>query len=92
MFARYCGQLLWLWSKRGRAALQALAVDISLAALLGENIYNFGELLQHPIVSTRCCDSFTQYVLQYVPILHALASALSKQTLGMRSSRIPYRP
>jgi len=31
--------------------IQALAVDISLAALLGENIYNFGELLLHPIVS-----------------------------------------
>lgn len=31
--------------------MQALAVDISLAGLLGENIYNFGELLLHPIVS-----------------------------------------
>lgn len=30
----------------------ALAVDISLAALLGEDIYNFGELLLHPILST----------------------------------------
>lgn len=30
---------------------QALAVDISLAALLGEDVYNFGELLLHPIVS-----------------------------------------
>lgn len=28
----------------------ALAVDVSLAALLGEGVYNFGELLQHPIV------------------------------------------
>ncbi|KAF5936468.1 hypothetical protein HYC85_027597 [Camellia sinensis] len=27
-----------------------LAFDLSLAALLGENIYNFGELLAHPIV------------------------------------------
>ena len=31
--------------------MQALAVDISLAGLLGENIYNFGELLLHPLVS-----------------------------------------
>ncbi len=30
--------------------LQSLAVDISLAALLGDNVYNFGELLLHPIV------------------------------------------
>ena len=45
-------------SPRPRAArpppprvLQAMAVDISLAALLGEDVYNFGELLLHPIVS-----------------------------------------
>lgn len=41
--------------------LQALAVDISLAALLGENIYNFGELLQHPIVSTLTCFLRSQH-------------------------------
>lgn len=29
----------------------SLAVDISLAALLGDDVYNFGELLLHPIVS-----------------------------------------
>eukprot|EP00959_Pyramimonas_sp_CCMP1952_P336331 7042643-Pyramimonas_sp.AAC.1 len=28
----------------------ALAVDLSLAALLGEDIYNFGELIAHPVV------------------------------------------
>ena len=36
--------------------LQALAVDISLAALLGKNIYNFGELLLHPIVSVPLAE------------------------------------
>lgn len=30
----------------------ALAVDLSLAALLGDNIYNFGELLSHPVVKS----------------------------------------
>lgn len=29
-----------------------LAFDLSLAALLGDNIYNFGELLSHPIVKS----------------------------------------
>lgn len=28
-----------------------MAVDVSLAALLGENIYSFGQLLQHPIAA-----------------------------------------
>ena len=31
--------------------MQSLAVDISLAALLGDKVYSFGELLLHPIVS-----------------------------------------
>ncbi|MCL7034959.1 hypothetical protein MKW94_026295, partial [Papaver nudicaule] len=29
-----------------------LAFDLSLAALLGDNIYNFGELLAHPIIKS----------------------------------------
>lgn len=29
----------------------SLAVDVSLAALLGENLYNFAQLLMHPIVN-----------------------------------------
>ena len=37
------------------ALVQSLAVDISLAALLGDNIYNFGELLLHPIVRLSAC-------------------------------------
>lgn len=34
----------------GPGRLQALAVDVSLAALLGDDVYSFGELLLHPIV------------------------------------------
>jgi 26S proteasome regulatory subunit N9 len=34
------------------ATQAALASDIGLAALLGKNIYNFGELLQHPILKS----------------------------------------
>ncbi|KAI3453854.1 hypothetical protein Pfo_010517 [Paulownia fortunei] len=32
--------------------LMDLAFDLSLSALLGENIYNFGELLAHPIIKS----------------------------------------
>jgi 26S proteasome regulatory subunit N9 len=36
----------------------ALAVDISLAALLGKGVYNFGELLLHPIVKVLDGSSY----------------------------------
>ena len=42
--------------------LQDLAFDLSLAALLGDNIYNFGELLAHPIVSIKL---FIVWLFQY---------------------------
>ena len=31
---------------------RTMAIDISLSALLGEHVYTFGQLLQHPIAST----------------------------------------
>lgn len=43
--------------------LQSLAVDISLAALLGEEVYNFGELLLHPIVSWEGCIKHGELLL-----------------------------
>ena len=48
---------------------QAMAVDISLAALLGEDVYSFGELLLHPIVS-RCSVHSSGELL----LLHPIAS------------------
>lgn len=55
--------------------VQALAVDVSLAALLGEGLYNFGELLLHPIVSSSpnsfpCVDNIplsNQYCVRSAP-------------------------
>jgi 26S proteasome regulatory subunit N9 len=41
-------------SAEGCCCAQSLAVDISLAALLGDSVYNFGELLLHPIVRMPC--------------------------------------
>eukprot|EP00696_Hemimastix_kukwesjijk_P001966 gnl/Hemi2/12398_TR4233_c0_g1_i1.p1 gnl/Hemi2/12398_TR4233_c0_g1~~gnl/Hemi2/12398_TR4233_c0_g1_i1.p1 ORF type:complete len:324 (-),score=80.53 gnl/Hemi2/12398_TR4233_c0_g1_i1:284-1123(-) len=35
-----------------------LAFDIAMAALLGDGIYNFGELLAHPIIHTLCGTQF----------------------------------
>ncbi|KAG6397149.1 hypothetical protein SASPL_143314 [Salvia splendens] len=37
---------------RDLSRLPDLTFDLSLAALLGENIYNFGELLAHPIIKS----------------------------------------
>jgi 26S proteasome regulatory subunit N9 len=67
-----------------------LAVDISLAALLGEHVYNFGELLIHPIVKTlddtpyhwlhELLQCFNQGDLQqYDTICNKYSSALNGQ-------------
>jgi len=52
----YSSALLYLTytplSDLSQQAQQSLASDIGLAALLGANIYNFGELLQHPILAS----------------------------------------
>lgn len=40
------------WEEIPAAEAQERAHDLCIAALLGENIYNFGELLAHPIVET----------------------------------------
>ncbi|KAK9812588.1 hypothetical protein WJX73_010771 [Symbiochloris irregularis] len=47
-----------------------LAVDISLAALLGDSIYNFGELLLHPIVKVLE-DSPHAWLLAMLQAFHA---------------------
>jgi 26S proteasome regulatory subunit N9 len=52
----YSSALLYLTyiplSELSQRSQQSLASDIGLAALLGANIYNFGELLQQPILSS----------------------------------------
>ncbi|KAK4400971.1 26S proteasome non-ATPase regulatory subunitA [Sesamum angolense] len=39
-----------------------LAFDLSLSALLGENIYNFGELLAHPIVNKKSSGTKVEWL------------------------------
>ena len=41
--------------------LKALAYDLSIAALAGDKIYNFGELLQHPIMGNIANDENKEY-------------------------------
>lgn len=59
-------------------------MDISLAALLGENIYNFGELLQHPIVSKLSCHACTVY---HMLIMLAVAHPYLTAEIGLCVSR-----
>lgn len=67
-----------------------LAFDLSLAALLGDNIYNFGELLAHPIVKSLLGTSveWLYYILQafnagdlarYQELCHVHRDALNAQ-------------
>lgn len=45
------------------SCFQDLAFDLSLSALLGDNIYNFGELLAHPIVRKSSRQNSVIYFL-----------------------------
>ncbi|XP_058086918.1 26S proteasome non-ATPase regulatory subunit 13 homolog B-like [Magnolia sinica] len=67
-----------------------LAFDLSLSALLGDNIYNFGELLAHPIIKSLLGTKveWLYYILQafnagdlvrYQELCHVHSAALSAQ-------------
>ncbi|CAH9080749.1 unnamed protein product [Cuscuta europaea] len=67
-----------------------LAIDLSLSALLGENIYNFGELLAHPIIKSlvgtkdewlySTLEAFnTGDLARYQELCHVHQAALSAQ-------------
>ncbi|CAI0473003.1 unnamed protein product [Linum tenue] len=67
-----------------------LAFDLSLSALLGDNIYNFGELLAHPIIKSLLGTQveWLYYILQafnagdlvrYQELWHVHESALKSQ-------------
>ncbi|CAN1748867.1 Phosphomevalonate kinase, peroxisomal [Linum perenne] len=67
-----------------------LAFDLSLSALLGDNIYNFGELLAHPIIKSLSGTQveWLYYILQafnsgdltrYQELWHVHESALKSQ-------------
>ncbi|GAB4834795.1 26S proteasome non-ATPase regulatory subunit 13 A [Ancistrocladus abbreviatus] len=67
-----------------------LAFDLSLSALLGDNIYNFGELLAHPIIKSLLGTKveWLYYILQafnsgdlvrYQELCHVHSDALNAQ-------------
>ncbi|CCF58479.1 hypothetical protein KAFR_0E03270 [Kazachstania africana CBS 2517] len=49
--------------------LQNLAYDLSISALLGDKIYNFGELLHHPIMSNISNNSNFEWLFKLLNIL-----------------------
>jgi 26S proteasome regulatory subunit N9 len=49
----------------------ALAVDVSLAALLGEDVYNFGELLLHPILDALATSAAHAWLKDLLECFHA---------------------
>ncbi|CAK9173468.1 unnamed protein product [Ilex paraguariensis] len=75
-----------------------LAFDLSLSALLGENIYNFGELLAHPIIKSLLGTKveWLYYILEafnsgdlvrYQELCHVHRAALSAQPALMQNEK-----
>lgn len=60
------------------------AHDLGLAALLGDTIYNFGELLQHPILESLTGTSYEW--------IKALLFAFNEGNLGVFESLTPKFP
>lgn len=58
------------------------AHDLGIAALLGETIYNFGELLMHPILEDLKGGDYEW--------LHSLLYAFNAGSLGKFESLLPY--
>jgi len=45
-------------SEMGEAEATSISFDLGIAALVGEGLYNFGELLEHPVVATLEATEF----------------------------------
>ena len=68
----------------GKEDRTSRAHDLGIAALLGETIYNFGELLMHPILKDLL-DTQWEW-------LHSLLYAFNSGSLGKFESLLPYFP
>ncbi|QEU62114.1 Rpn9 [Kluyveromyces lactis] len=68
---------------------QQLAYNLCIAALLGDNIYNFGELLQHPIISSISNDKEYEWLFRF---LNALTEGDFQKFDQISKERIPKVP
>ncbi|AET39149.1 proteasome regulatory particle lid subunit RPN9 Ecym_4069 [Eremothecium cymbalariae DBVPG len=68
---------------------QQVAYNLCIAALLGDKIYNFGEILQHPIMSSIAGDPKYQCLFQF---LHALSIGDFEQFGKLTQESIPKIP
>lgn len=68
---------------------QQLAYNLCIAALLGDNIYNFGELLQHPIISSILNDKEYEWLFRF---LNALTEGDFQKFDQISKERIPKVP
>lgn len=65
-------------------------MDISLAALLGKGVYNFGELLLHPIVSHLPRALPTTCPTQLGPCANACVPAAATRHLHAARSQVSH--
>ncbi|GMM58719.1 proteasome regulatory particle lid subunit [Maudiozyma humilis] len=71
------------------AESKELAFHLSIAALLGDKIYNFGELLQHPIMRSIADDPEYEWLFR---LLNALTTGDFETFDALINVQIPQRP
>ncbi|SCU88895.1 LAMI_0D11694g1_1 [Lachancea mirantina] len=57
------------WRDLSQVEKKRLAYELCIAALLGDKIYNFGELLHHPIISNISEDVEYEWLFQFLSTL-----------------------
>ncbi|KAM3402993.1 hypothetical protein ACQJBY_006650 [Aegilops geniculata] len=68
-----------------------LAFDLSLAALLGDNIYNFGELLAHPIINSLI-GTKVEWVYHMLQAFNTGNLALYQELCGVHNAALSAQP